>query len=520
MTVTTNYLVTGNGITGSTANAVQALVSTPGISRVTFIGDSILNHGYRPGALVNSGGTINAGVVAFWARIDTDVTGSGSVEYRGSDKSLRYKAPGDSAFGDWTAITKTCRQRFASANGQWIEAAIYFQRLPATDATATLGYSAGPYAARMLRGVPEWVRTLCHGAVDIVDLCVPGVLIAEVAELVPQIPARTDLVIVQAGTNNISANASQASIEADFRAVLASLSSTRALVLSMSSRGFSGGQGALWSWTNRMLPRWCAEYGVPYLSAWRHTIDQSSTTLPATGMLQADNIHPAMPGAYWAAKKILALPAFVNVGRDVPAPSPFDDYNASTHPFGNLITATVAMLQGSGGAVTATKTTAGTGGVATGITSDRPGAGTGTAVVSKVAADAGDGTEWQRLTISGSAAGETFRLEWAVGVGSAVPAVGSVVQGSAEARLVSGTVRAMEVRLRPVGTADFREAIGAFAADALNLPEAFTGVIQTPPWVVPVGATSVRHQMLVVMGGTDAVVDFRAPFLGFSTETP
>ena len=31
MTVTTNYLVTGNGITGSTANAVQALVSQDGI---------------------------------------------------------------------------------------------------------------------------------------------------------------------------------------------------------------------------------------------------------------------------------------------------------------------------------------------------------------------------------------------------------------------------------------------------------------------------------------------------------
>ena len=30
MTVTTNYLVTGNGITGSTANAVQALVSGEG----------------------------------------------------------------------------------------------------------------------------------------------------------------------------------------------------------------------------------------------------------------------------------------------------------------------------------------------------------------------------------------------------------------------------------------------------------------------------------------------------------
>ena len=32
MTVTTNYLVTGNGITGSTANAVQALVSEAGIT--------------------------------------------------------------------------------------------------------------------------------------------------------------------------------------------------------------------------------------------------------------------------------------------------------------------------------------------------------------------------------------------------------------------------------------------------------------------------------------------------------
>ena len=30
MAVTTNYLVTGNGITGSTANAVQALVSEAG----------------------------------------------------------------------------------------------------------------------------------------------------------------------------------------------------------------------------------------------------------------------------------------------------------------------------------------------------------------------------------------------------------------------------------------------------------------------------------------------------------
>lgn len=38
MTVTTNYLVTGNGITGSTANAVQALVSGDDIPSVTYNG--------------------------------------------------------------------------------------------------------------------------------------------------------------------------------------------------------------------------------------------------------------------------------------------------------------------------------------------------------------------------------------------------------------------------------------------------------------------------------------------------
>jgi len=48
MTVTTNYLVTGNGITGSTANAVQALVSRAGIQtakRAVVIGDSIMGLG-------------------------------------------------------------------------------------------------------------------------------------------------------------------------------------------------------------------------------------------------------------------------------------------------------------------------------------------------------------------------------------------------------------------------------------------------------------------------------------------
>lgn len=46
MTVTTNYLVTGNGITGSTANAVQALVSPDGIPSLTPLALAVAKAAY------------------------------------------------------------------------------------------------------------------------------------------------------------------------------------------------------------------------------------------------------------------------------------------------------------------------------------------------------------------------------------------------------------------------------------------------------------------------------------------
>lgn len=69
MTVTTNYLVTGNGITGSTANAVQALVSGDGILstflnaqthyRLATFGDSRVNTGQVHTGSIASGQIIN-----------------------------------------------------------------------------------------------------------------------------------------------------------------------------------------------------------------------------------------------------------------------------------------------------------------------------------------------------------------------------------------------------------------------------------------------------------------------------
>jgi len=54
MTVTTNYLVTGNGITGSTANAVQALVSGARKNDIMVVGDSWAARAYNVSGLAVS----------------------------------------------------------------------------------------------------------------------------------------------------------------------------------------------------------------------------------------------------------------------------------------------------------------------------------------------------------------------------------------------------------------------------------------------------------------------------------
>jgi len=56
MTVTTNYLVTGNGITGSTANAVQALVSGDGILAQWILATGRVGQIYLGGYAVYLGG--------------------------------------------------------------------------------------------------------------------------------------------------------------------------------------------------------------------------------------------------------------------------------------------------------------------------------------------------------------------------------------------------------------------------------------------------------------------------------
>ena len=63
MAVTTNYLVTGNGITGSTANAVQALVSVDGNQPSATLAATV----GTPGQTVRLSDGENKGAILMWA---------------------------------------------------------------------------------------------------------------------------------------------------------------------------------------------------------------------------------------------------------------------------------------------------------------------------------------------------------------------------------------------------------------------------------------------------------------------
>jgi len=88
MTVTTNYLVTGNGITGSTANAVQALVSEAGNLAVATMGDSIAAVNFTYGLYFDARGAVNWALTFGGHQFDfqpTDqfaISGSNSVDMR------------------------------------------------------------------------------------------------------------------------------------------------------------------------------------------------------------------------------------------------------------------------------------------------------------------------------------------------------------------------------------------------------------------------------------------------------
>jgi lysophospholipase L1-like esterase len=481
----------------------------------TFVGDSINFMGVRYGAQVSTGLAIGGGVNLFLASLYTNVAGTGSLNWDAQARALRYTAPGD-APGPWVPMTRTQRFRIPSANGLWLEGSFFADTISGQGSTTiSVAYASPAFNATMSRGVPEWLRFLNFNRPREMNLSVPGAAIRHLPDILRGASARPGRVIVQIGTNDVIQARTPAQIEADFLAVAPTLAAFGAVVCSIPALAWAA-QSSRNAWiavNNTVVPRICAEYGIPFVNIWDATVDQSSTTAPKANRLQADNVHPAAPGAAFAA---LALNPYVSQGGVGAVPlGAIGAYDATNNPGGNLVGN--PGFTGTGGAVSGTNVSAGAGGVPTGYTAALL-AGTVTGCVVQLVPASDGGNPWVEFAITGASAGAELRLEHNVGVGSTVPTAGQAVESLVEWEYVAGSggaLRGVEARVQPV-TVTNPIGYSMIALDSMSLPDvSMRGITPPPttPWTMPSGATAVRHQALIKMSAGNATVRVRNPLM-------
>lgn len=488
--------------------------------KITLVGDSIDYTGVRDGATVPTGVTMGGGVNVYLASVSTNTGGSGLLEWDLPTRSLRYTAPGDSA-GPWVAMARTQRFRIASANGLWLKGSFYADVMAATASTSVaITYAANPYVASMMRGVPEWLQYLRKNGLRIDNQCVPGAALRHMPDILSSVSTTPGRVFVQIGTNDVIQERTPAQIAADFEAIAPTLASLGAVVRSIPAINW-GTQAKRNAWNainNTVVPSLCAQYRIPFLPIWDASIDPSSTTLPKANRLQADNTHPAAPGALYAALQLEPYIPSIGVARVQFAA--ISAYDATHNPSGNLVSN--AGFSGSTGvAQSGVNITIGAGNLPTGFAVEMIGGGSVTGCTAQLVAASDGGNPWIELAVTGAAAGTQIKIEdGGIGVhpGSTVPAPGQAVTGTAEWQYVLGSgaaLRGVEVRLQPV-TTTAPVGYAGFVADAMTLPDvAIQGITPLPetPWVVPAGATAVRHQTVVAFGAGNSTVRVRNPVM-------
>lgn len=513
--------MTYNPITGS-ADQASAVAIRGAASKepITLVGDSIDYTGVRDGATVPTGLIWGGGVNVFLASVLTNTAATGLLEWSLSTRSLRYTAPGDTP-GPWVPMTRTQRFRIASANGLWLKGS-YFADIMVAQATTSqsISYTSNPYVASMMRGVPEWLQFFRRNGLQIDNLCVPGASIRHMPDILLSVSNNPGRVFAQIGTNDVIQERTPAQIEADFEAIAPTLVGLGAVVRSIPAINW-GTQAKKNAWNainNTVVPALCAEYGIPFLPIWGASIDPSSTTLPKANRLQADNTHPAAPGALYAALQLDPYVPSAGVGR-VPFAA-ISAYDATHNPLGNLI-ANAGFSGTLGVAQSGVNITIGGGSLPTGFAVEMIGGGSVTGCTAQLVAAADGGNPWIELAVTGAAAGTQIKIEdggIAVHPGSTVPVPGQAITGIAEWQYVlgsGGALRGVEVRLQPV-TTTAPVGYAGFVADAMVLPDvAIQGVTPTPEtaWAVPPGATAVRHQTVVTFGAGNATVRIRNPVM-------
>lgn len=182
-------------------------------NNIAFIGDSRMRYGHYDWYKRCEGLVDYKGLFIDYLGFGPAQTSNafGTFDYRASDKSVRWTAPGDTP-GPWTPLTKDARRQQVESGtyGKWLKFVLRnwdYIPLPATDQTFQLECKDSLYAKTVWTSRTTQVESYFRGGPKIYRLGAGGAVLAGVVDSLSwynSVAAGAGIDVFAAGTNDIS----------------------------------------------------------------------------------------------------------------------------------------------------------------------------------------------------------------------------------------------------------------------------------------------------------------------------
>lgn len=495
MSVTTNYIISGNGITGSTANAVQALVSGAGNpARIVVAGDSFNSNGDNvdfPCVITKSGSINGVSII--------------QQQYRAAASSvartLTYDPTANTLqFGDGASVVLTRSGLLiipTATPDTGVAVSVRIPELTNSVQTVTVtSQTTRPDPGRTMLSVVNWAAARTKQRYEFLNLSGGGQTLNSGASIVAYALATYNFgaIGIFLGINDIdqaiaigtTVAGALAEMQRRWEACFAPALATGKPVLTSYLSPYYGTQTATHLAVADAFNQWLSTRNrtaanLKVLNLWASMVNPDpSATTGRTGYVQAsDNLHPLPPAAQYAgfalgdAVDTIGLPA---------AADPFIGFAqapaSATHPGGNIITNPWQF--GSAG------TAGGFGAVSNSWVLTNGATALSAIAATKVARTDGVAGEWQRMTVSSAANLAFFSFAPTV-VASMLPSAGQMVQLMLEV-VVNGDMLCPDIRVQmgsSLGTSPFLRAMNVDNSGAVAMPyQSYSIVLATAsfPW--------------------------------------
>ncbi len=437
--------------------------------------------------------------------ITADSVGGGSLEYRASDKHLRWTAPSDTA-GPWTPMFAGWNLLESATPGKGVRIGVRSMLgLPGTNQTVVTSVTGPSQNAWKAQGFgARLFHMLRWPAAAPKYLGLGGNTTDQVIEQLPWLEAEASGIgydIINIGTNDVSAATPSATIIANMEVIFAARRALgrRLILMGMPARWgvnastpLTSAQQVIHEEVNAFLANYAAANDGIFVDAYLVTRDGGFTDRrPAAGMLR-DTVHYSDLGAQMVGAAAVA------------AVSPVTGFGPrrAAGSAGNLLAAT-GYMDGTAGALGA----GASGVVPTGWNIKRV-SGSDVTVVASVA-DRVDGTEgrWMAMQVSAASGGQIIQAE---GTNMTLAALGLSVGDTVfiEAELdisgVSGGLVECDIFCLFNGTSPLSSIRTLVSTGTSHRQAAEASVRRSPPMKIPSGTTGIRFYVWVRTQGAAA----------------